>query len=515
MHDHRHTTRILATALLVATMLALGAGRFDTRAQTTTSGTQPIPVTLGWTQESINGLNAINQFRAQQQPPLPALQVDAVLQYAAAWEVNDQFTNGNCFGPNFPYVKSTLNPLSACPHTDSLGRDIGPRLAAFGYTAGAFGENADFGGGDQTPAPVAMGQQAFQDWYDMTDPDANGVPTYAHRKAMINPQYLVAGLARQCDVLFHACFWVLDFGSCMMMPFTPPAGAPLPPAAANPAPGCQNAGPVTLPPATLQVAAAPPTFTGTWIVDGFDEPTPKVNGLLTLTQTGSQVNGSYSYNDPNGCGVQSGTVTGTTGGTGDLLTFNTSETGCDSAFNGGNAGLTIRLSEDGQSFGTGTFWNGTRCGGSGPACPPALTAAQPANTPAPATATPQPAATPVTPTPATPTPAPASTPQPGAAATGWAGNWNTNFGPFTFTLNGNQVSGSYSYTDASGNPATLAITGTASGNTLTGTFGLTPSNPPFGGPITFTLSADGNSFSGNATLPGDGASPWTATRGGS
>jgi hypothetical protein len=249
-----------------------------------------------------------------------------------------------------------------------------------------------------------------------------------------------------------------------------------------------------------------PSFAGTWIVDGFDTPTPKVNGLLTLTQNGTQITGAYSYNDPNGCGVQTGTLMGSTSGTGDLLNYNSNETGCDPAFSGGSTGNRVRLSPDGQSIIGGFFWNGTRCGGTGPTCPPALTpATQPGNTTTPTNTT-QPATT----------TQPANTAQPttAAAGAGWAGNWNTNFGPFTFTLSGSQLSGNYSYTDQSGNPATLSITGTTNGNTLTGNFGLTPSNPPFSGPITLTLSPDGSSFSGSATLPGGSTSPWTATRGG-
>jgi hypothetical protein len=193
-----HVSRRTPAALMAVTLFGLVAllGAHSARAQA--PGTQPIPANVGWDQESLNGLNAINNFRAQQQPPQVPLQIDATLQYAAAWEVNDQLTKGQCLTGG-PWVQPNPSPLSVCPHTDSLGRDPGPRTAAFGYPPSGE-ENALFHGGDPTPDQLATGQAAFQGWYDLPDPDANGVPTYAHRKGLINPSDTVIGLAHECDV---------------------------------------------------------------------------------------------------------------------------------------------------------------------------------------------------------------------------------------------------------------------------------------------------------------------------
>jgi len=81
-------------------------------------------------------------------------------------------------------------------------------------------------------------------------------------------------------------------------------------------------------------------------------------------------------------------------------------------------------------------------------------------------------------------------------------------------LNATQASGSNNYLDPSNVPTTLSVNGTANGNTLTGTFGIKPPPPAFGGTMTFTLSADGQSFTGTYTLPGNNTGTWNGTRGG-
>jgi Tectonin domain/Cysteine-rich secretory protein family len=365
MHAHLMPVRIFFRVMAVVGVLGTMVLQNPADSFALAAGTSPIPISIGWSQEALNGLSAINNFRAQQTPPQEPLQVDAVLQYAAAWEVNDQMTNGQCFGqrasrqqPNYyPYAPLTTSPLATCPHTDSLGRYIDKRIAAFGYTGGS-SENAAFYANDTNPISLTKGQDAFQGWYDLADPDANGNPTYAHRKNMINPSWRVVGLAQQCDLFLHRCFWVFDPGTCLMQPFTPTGGPnPLiPQNPQNPVPACAGAGtPVTLPPATLQLPSTLPSFAGTWNVDKFDV---VAGGTITLTQTGNQVTGTFSYPDPSGCTV-SGNLSGAV--TLDLLTFNTSYTQSCGVGRPPYFGIQRRITEDGQSFGGGPLsWNGTR-----------------------------------------------------------------------------------------------------------------------------------------------------------
>ena len=84
------------------------------------------------------------------------------------------------------------------------------------------------------PVSITKGQTAYHGWYALTDPNANGNPTYAHRLNMIAPQWRVVGLAEQCDVFLHRCFWVFNPRTCLMQPFTPPNGGPNPPIPQNP-----------------------------------------------------------------------------------------------------------------------------------------------------------------------------------------------------------------------------------------------------------------------------------------
>ena len=70
----------------------------------------------------------------------------------------------------------------------------------------------------------------------------------------------------------------------------------------------------------------------------------------------------------------------------------------------------------------------------------------------------------------------------------WDGNWTTEWGDMTLHQTGNSVSGSYVYSDE-----TYFISGTASGNTLTGTF---DEGNGYTGVFQFTMSTNGQSFSG-------------------
>lgn len=89
-------------------------------------------------------------------------------------------------------------------------------------------------------------------------------------------------------------------------------------------------------------------------------------------------------------------------------------------------------------------------------------------------------------------------------AADWAGTWETNFGTMSLTQNGTSVTGSYAYQSGS-------INGTVSGNTLTGTWVETDDR----GTFSFTLSADGKSFSGSwketSPNPNQGGS-WNGSR---
>ncbi|MDX9872462.1 MAG: S-layer homology domain-containing protein [Clostridia bacterium] len=73
----------------------------------------------------------------------------------------------------------------------------------------------------------------------------------------------------------------------------------------------------------------------------------------------------------------------------------------------------------------------------------------------------------------------------------WAGEWKTNWGDMVLTQNGANVSGTYTYDQGK-------ISGTISGNTLTGTWSEAPSYAPpnDAGEVEFVMSADGQSFTG-------------------
>lgn len=83
---------------------------------------------------------------------------------------------------------------------------------------------------------------------------------------------------------------------------------------------------------------------------------------------------------------------------------------------------------------------------------------------------------------------------PSAVAVGaysWTGEWETDWGDMTLTQTVVNVTGTYDYDDG-------IITGTVSGNTLTGTWAEAPSYAPphDAGRVEFVMSADGRSFTG-------------------
>ncbi len=102
-----------------------------------------------------------------------------------------------------------------------------------------------------------------------------------------------------------------------------------------------------------------------------------------------------------------------------------------------------------------------------------------------------------------------------AAAASWTGTWTTSFGEMTLTetvdpaTGGRSVSGRYTWAPSPG-----AITGTASGDVLTGTWREdTVRTAPGFGPIVFTMSADGRAFTGVWAPDGQAPTqPWNGTR---
>src|SRR5205823_9917346 len=118
--------------------------------------------------EQSSFLTLINQYRAQN--GLGALQVSLALQQSSQWMSGDM---------------AAKNYFS---HTDSLGRDPFTRMAAFGYSGGARGENIAAGNSDA--------QNTFNQWLTACDPDGSGNCTFAHRNNMLGSSYQVVGIGR-------------------------------------------------------------------------------------------------------------------------------------------------------------------------------------------------------------------------------------------------------------------------------------------------------------------------------
>jgi hypothetical protein len=91
------------------------------------------------------------------------------------------------------------------------------------------------------------------------------------------------------------------------------------------------------------------------------------------------------------------------------------------------------------------------------------------------------------------------------APTPWTGSWDSSWGVMELTQNGDKVTGTYPHD-------TGKITGTVSGNTLTGTWSESPSySPPKdAGDFVITLAGDGESFTGNWRY-GSGTGKWDGT----
>ncbi|HVW85910.1 MAG TPA: CAP domain-containing protein, partial [Bryobacteraceae bacterium] len=130
-------------------------------------------------------LTLINNYRAQN--GAGPLKVSPTLENSSTWMSNDMASKN--------YVS----------HTDSLGRDPGSRLAAFGYTYSPWGENIAAGYSDA--------QSVLSQWMNACDPDASGTCTYAHRKNMLNPSFAAIGIGRAYGAgSSYGWYWTTDFG---------------------------------------------------------------------------------------------------------------------------------------------------------------------------------------------------------------------------------------------------------------------------------------------------------------
>ena len=139
-------------------------------------------------------LTLINNFRAQNGSG--PLQVSVTLESSSKWMSND------------------LSSKNYFSHTDSLGRSAGARLQAFGYPYFPWGENIAAGYSDA--------QNAFNQWLNACDADANGQCTYAHRVNMLNGSFKVIGIARSYGLSStYGWYWTTDFGGVVDQVITP------------------------------------------------------------------------------------------------------------------------------------------------------------------------------------------------------------------------------------------------------------------------------------------------------
>jgi len=91
---------------------------------------------------------------------------------------------------------------------------------------------------------------------------------------------------------------------------------------------------------------------------------------------------------------------------------------------------------------------------------------------------------------------------------GWAGTWDTNWGTMVLTQIGNQVDGTYTWDSGQ-------ISGTVSGNVLTGSWAEAPtySPPDDAGDVVLTISPDGQTLSGQWRYDSTGSwYGWSGTR---
>ena len=264
-----------------------------------------------WDNETANFVTILNNYR-QQNGRRPVV-VDARLQRAADWMSNDQLNTARCVD----------NRPVTCDHTDTQGRDIGPRIRGqFGYTGSTVGENLLV----ITRGPA---QDAFEGWRNSP----------GHNQNMLDSDWSAIGISRLCRE-DGACVWVNTFGSAFTEAFTPPTGG----TTTNPTPP---------PPPTDTTPAVVRPWVGRWNTD---------RGAMVLapvtTTFGNPLAGNY--------GTEGGSLDG---GVTDTVFRGTwfGPPQADGTLNQGDFEFT--LSADGNSF-TGRFrvgaseqwdpWNGTR-----------------------------------------------------------------------------------------------------------------------------------------------------------
>jgi uncharacterized protein YkwD len=120
-------------------------------------------------------LNLINNFRAQN--GFGSLQISGTLQSAAQW------------------MSADMAAKSYFSHTDSLGRDAGTRIRAFGYSYYPLGENIAAGNADA--------QRTFEQW----------VNSPGHRANMLNGSFNAIGIGRAYNASSpYRWYWTTDFG---------------------------------------------------------------------------------------------------------------------------------------------------------------------------------------------------------------------------------------------------------------------------------------------------------------
>jgi uncharacterized protein YkwD len=218
-------------------------------------------------------LTLINSYRAQN--GAGALQISPTLQAASTWMSNDMATN------------------NYASHTDSLGRSVGARLAAFGYTYSPYGENIAGGFGDA--------QTVFNQWVNACDPDGSGTCTYAHRVNMLNPSYKAIGIGRVYNAnSAYGWYWTTDFGA-VLDTGTPPGPNP------NPAPAISSF--ISSPPSIT----AGQTATLSWSVSGattisIDNGVGDVSTLISKAVSPAQTT-TYRLTATNSAGSASATAT--------------------------------------------------------------------------------------------------------------------------------------------------------------------------------------------------------------
>src|SRR5581483_4875232 len=208
------------------------------------------------------------------------LQVSVTLQNSSQWMSNDMATH------------------NYASHTDSLGRDPGTRLAAFGYSHVPWGENIAGGFGDA--------QNALNQWANACDPDASGNCTYAHRKNMLNPSFVAIGIGRVYNgSSSYGWYWTTDFGGFLDQAISPGQTTNPPP---NPTPA----------PAIGSFSASPANITAgqsttlSWSVSGATTISID-NGLGTVTGNSKSVSPvqttTYTLTATNSSGTISARVT--------------------------------------------------------------------------------------------------------------------------------------------------------------------------------------------------------------